>query len=139
MQTTDFIPREVPIVGPTHLVRETLRTQHRKGLLLSQPQEIVLRPVGNGMVQAQVRLLTPVRPSWRRRHPVAFAGMLVTAGLTVLFGIGWAVIPPLINRVAAGPALLVMLVTAASLLWAVGSRPQRPCVGVVLHCRGCKH
>ena len=135
----ELVPRQVPIVGPPHLVRATLATQHRQGLLVTDPRRVILRRNADGTVVADVTLLVAQPPWWRRRTPVLLAG----AGLVLLAAAGWLLVRAVVHAVASidGPAAFGGLVIAGGLLLAVlanRSNHRGACPGVAVHCRGCR-
>lgn len=141
--STNLVPREMPIVGPPHLVREALATQARQGRLLSKPSEIVVRPVGNGEISILVRLLVPERLSWRKRNPLLFGSLVALVIAAGIFAAGWLAVAAVAKAAAAvdGPAAIgALIIVGALLLAALANRSNHrgACPGIAVHCKGCK-
>jgi hypothetical protein len=138
-----LIPRQVPIVGPPHLVRATLETQLRQGRLLTHPSDITLARNPDGTVTVMATILVEQELPWRKRHPVLTTAMVVGVVLGVLFG-ALALIAHLVvaaAHTANGAAAFCVLAFIGLALLAGWARRDRAdaCPGVTVHCRNHKH
>lgn len=141
---SELVRKQESIVGPEHLVRATLATQHRQGRLLTPPDQIALARRPDGQVITFVDLLMDKPLPWRKRNPLLFGSLIALSITAVMFGLGWLAVSSIAHALAGvdGPESVGFLVIAGALLLAAlanRSNHRGACPGIAVHCHGCKH